>query len=395
MGGVRVFGGCRGRVSLAVAALALALAGVPGAAAATPECAGSIADIVGSAGPDHLVGTAGDDVIWGGGSDDIIEAGPGNDLVCGGPGADRLRGGTGRDTLLGGGGADDLDGGRGDDVVIGGPGDDHLVGGAGADHLLGGPGSDHLAGDEDGDLLEGGGGNDGLVGGAGGDYCDGGRGSDSAGECEQVAATEAGQVPEPLLQPGPHQVALTFDDGPSGTYTAQILDILAAYGVPATFFVVGRRAAARGDLLQRMVHEGHSVQNHTYDHYQLIGLSDSAIRDQISRTSRVIEEAAGVAPRCLRPPYGVTDDRVRAIAADLGLTTLLWDVNPADQGDSGWILEETGGGDILLLHDLGGWVTVNALPAIIEGLRAEGLEFVPLCSVPGAPPRVAGRSSGP
>jgi peptidoglycan/xylan/chitin deacetylase (PgdA/CDA1 family) len=70
-------------------------------------------------------------------------------------------------------------------------------------------------------------------------------------------------------------------------------------------------------------------------------------------------------------------------------------VNPPDQGSSSWILAGTGGGDILLLHDTGGWATVNGLPAVIEGLRARGLEFVPLCTVPGAAPRQVGRNVGP
>jgi len=198
-------------------------------------------------------------------------------------------------------------------------------------------------------------------------------------------------VPQPLLQPGLHQVALTFDDGPAYAYTAQILDILARYHVPATFFVVGRRAAAYPDLLARMVQEGHSVQSHSYDHWQLTGLSDAAIRDQLDRGSQVIEDITGVAPRCVRPPYGAVNDRVLAVAADLGLATILWDVNPVNESNVARILANTDGGDILLLHDNGGAATVGALPGIIEGLRARGLEFVSLCSVPGLAPRQGSR----
>ncbi len=141
-------------------------------------------------------------------------------------------------------------------------------------------------------------------------------------------ATEVGQVPEPLLRPGPHQVALTFDDGPAGTYTEQILDILARYDVPATFFVVGGKAAARPDLLRRMAAEGHSVQNHTYSHAWLTRYSDAAIADQLTRASDVIEEVTGAAPACFRPPFGAVSDRVRRVAAGLGLATIMWDVDP-------------------------------------------------------------------
>jgi len=388
------------------ACAAVALGGIP-ATAATPGCAGKAATIEGSAGPDRLVGTAGDDVIWGGAGGDDIAAGPGNDIVCGGPGADRLRGEKGRDALFGGDGADTLAGGSGADTLGGGPdddvlrgdagndaiagadGDDSLDGGPGRDSLRGGRGADHLDGGEGDDTLAGGGAADELWGGAGVDACDGGIGADWASGCEQVGATETGQVPWPLLQPGPHQVALTFDDGPAEPSTARILDILARYGVPATFFVVGRRAAAHPDLLQRMVQEGHSVQNRTYDHLQLLWRPDSVVRDQISRTTAVIQAATGVTPQCLRPPNGVFDDRVPVIAAELGLATVLWDVNPPDQSAVPWILTGTEGGDILLLHDTGGWATVNALPAVIEGLLARGLEFVPLCLVPGTAPRLS------
>jgi peptidoglycan/xylan/chitin deacetylase (PgdA/CDA1 family) len=392
---------------LGLAAAPLAAAGGP------PLCSGHPATIVGTASADHLQGTIHDDVIWGGSGDDRIDSGPGNDLVCAGPGNDGLFGEGGRDTLLAGGGADTIDGGSGDDAVFGGPGPDRLLGGSGADHLAGadgddtldgGPGTDALHGGSGADVLEGGGDGDALRGGEaddkldggdGVDGCDGGPGRDRAASCEQVAGTEEGQVPLPLLRPGPHQVALTFDDGPAYTYTEQILDILARYDVTATFFIVGRHGAAQRELLRRVAAEGHSVQNHSWDHYHLTRYSDAFVADQLVRTNQLIEEVTGTAPRCLRPPYGSVNDRVRAVAAGLGMATIMWDVNPSNWSHPGagsvayTVLHGTGGGDIVLLHDLGGPSTIGALPAIIEGLRARGYEFVPLCTVPGVAPRLA------
>jgi len=181
-------------------------------------------------------------------------------------------------------------------------------------------------------------------------------------------------------------VALTFDDGPSPAYTAQILTILERYGVPATFFVIGRQAFENPALLQRMTAEGHSVQNHTYGHYWLTRYSDGTVRDQLARGNQVIEQAAGESPHCFRPPFGAVNDRVRSVAAGLGLTSIMWDVDPWDWKRPGptavasHVLSRTGGGDIVLFHDTAGWSTIGALPAIIQGLRARGLEFVPLCS---------------
>lgn len=425
-------------------------AALPAAAAdPAPGCAGRLATITGTAGDDQLQGTSGDDVIVALGGSDHIAAGPGNDLVCGGPGSDFVSGGGGADILLGAAGDDILNGGdgpdhlsggpgadllvgeRGDDRILGGRGDDVLRGGDGADHLHGedgfddlragdgddvarggndddiidgGPGADDLHGGEgadrllgqegaDGlfgeagdDFLDGGDGDDLLRGGTGSDRTDGGDGRDDAAGSEAVTATEVGQLPRPLYRPGPTQVALTFDDGPSAAYTARILDILERYGVPATFFVLGGSAAENPQLLERMAAEGHSVQNHTYNHYWLTRYSDATIADQLTRTNEVIGKSIGQAPHCFRPPFGAVNDRVRAVAAGLALTSVMWDVDPWDWKHPGsaavtsHVLSRTEGGDIVLFHDTAGWGTIGALPAIIEGLRSRGLEFVPLCS---------------
>ena len=79
-----------------------------------------------------------------------------------------------------------------------------------------------------------------------------------------------------------------------------------------------------------MIDEGHSVQNHTYGHYWLTRYSDATITDQLDRASQVITDATGVAPHCLRPPFGAVNDRVRSLAAGLGLATIMWDVDPWD-----------------------------------------------------------------
>lgn len=396
-----------------LAALTLGTAPLAGAGG-PPLCSGRPATIVGTAAGDHLQGTIRADVIWGGRGADEIEAGPGDDVVCAGPGNDSVLGEGGRDTLWGGGGADTMDGGSSDDSLSGGPGPDLLIGGAGADQLAGaagndslfgglgadtlsgGPGADTLEGGAEGDTLRGGADADSLEGGDGADGCDGGPGRDSAAACEEVIATETGQVGEPLTRPGPHQVALTFDDGPAYAYTEQILDLLARYDVTATFFVIGRHGAAQRELLRRIAEEGHSVQNHSWDHYHLTRYSDAFVEDQLVRTNRLIEEVTGTAPHCLRPPYGSVNDRVRAVAAGLGMATVMWDVNPSDWAHPGagsvsyTVLHGTGGGDIVLLHDIGGSSTIGALPAIIEGLQARDYEFVPLCTVPGVAPRQTG-----
>jgi peptidoglycan/xylan/chitin deacetylase (PgdA/CDA1 family) len=421
----------------------------------SPMCGGRAATITGTVGNDTITGTperdvivakAGDDIIDGRGGPDLICAGPGADTVRGGSGADRLwgqegddflsgrggpdelNGGSGSNRLSGGNGPDLLYGGAGDDTLWGGPGDDRLYGLGGSDRLSGRAGNDELIGGEGDDILRGGEGNDTIHGapgrdvlhGEGGDdrlygeagddrlyggdgndilrghdgedLCDGGPGRDDAAACQQFLATEVGQVPIPTLRPGPTQVALTFDDGPSPAYTRQVLDILADHGVPATFFVIGRAAAENPELLARMAAEGHSVQNHTYGHYWLTRYSDATITAQLAQTDRVIEELTGEAPNCYRPPFGAVNDRVRSLAAAQGLTTIMWDVDPWDWKHPGsyavasHVLNRTTGGEIVLFHDTAGSSTIGALPSIIQGLRSRGLEFVTICADPIPPP---------
>ncbi|HSQ37780.1 MAG TPA: CapA family protein [Acidimicrobiia bacterium] len=134
--------------------------------AATPAawpslaCAGRVAGLVGTTGPDLLIGTPGDDVITGRGGDDTIQGLDGNDLICGGPGDDTLWAGPGLDQLLGG---------EGDDALYGGLSGDSLWGQAGDDTLSGGDGDDALWGHEGDDLLVAGSGVDRLWGGLGAD----------------------------------------------------------------------------------------------------------------------------------------------------------------------------------------------------------------------------------
>jgi peptidoglycan/xylan/chitin deacetylase (PgdA/CDA1 family) len=187
---------------------------------------------------------------------------------------------------------------------------------------------------------------------------------------------------------GHRQVALTFDDGPS-PYTSQVLDVLRRYDVPATFFVQGGLVAANADVVKRTVREGHSVQNHTWGHQVLVRLSDSAIRAELSRASVAIKLATGRWPTCYRPPEGVTNDRVRAVARSLGLgEEVLWNVDPSDylRPPSSTIASRViaaahGDGVLPVLHDGGGnrANTVGALPTIIETLTARGYHFVRLC----------------
>jgi peptidoglycan/xylan/chitin deacetylase (PgdA/CDA1 family) len=192
--------------------------------------------------------------------------------------------------------------------------------------------------------------------------------------------------------PGPGQVALTFDDGPDPTWTQAILDTLARYNVPATFFVIGSSVERYPELVTAMVNGGHSVQNHTWGHPYLTQFADDGIAGQLSGTDDVIEGIVGKRPTCYRPPYGAADARVDAVAASVGLTKVMWNVAPNDylspppQAIVDNVVARAGvlgpaSPLVVVLHDGGGnrQATLDSLPGMIEALSAAGYSFVSVC----------------
>lgn len=185
-----------------------------------------------------------------------------------------------------------------------------------------------------------------------------------------------------------HRVALTFDDGPNPHATPAILDTLQREGVRATFFVLGRHADRWPALVRRMADEGHQVGNHGYLHRKLHRRSPGYVRADLMRGAAAIERASGVRPRVFRAPHGFRSPWVTPIAASLGQRTIGWSLGVWDSARPGTgeivrrALEGMRAGSILLLHDGDGYdaegdrmQTAEALPRIIDGLRARGLHF--------------------
>ena len=207
----------------------------------------------------------------------------------------------------------------------------------------------------------------------------------------------------PLYSGNPHlsEIALTFDDGPNPPYTSQILAILQQYGVPATFFVIGSQAAAHPDLVQQESRQGNSVGNHTWTHpLDLTTLPPKEVRAQLQSASDEIEADTGLSPTLFRPPGGNFNGEVQSLAASLGLSTILWNVDPRDWSRPGTdkiiqnILDTTHNGSIILLHDGGGdrSETAAALPTIITTLEQRGFQFV---TIPRMMQNLPPRGTGP
>lgn len=207
----------------------------------------------------------------------------------------------------------------------------------------------------------------------------------TTGEENQTTGDES--QPRPTATGVP--VYLTFDDGPDPTFTPKVLDLLAAHGATATFFVQGSQVAAYPDLARRIAAAGHSVQNHAWDHPRLTELgTDQVINSQLLPTNQVIASATGTTPTCLRAPFGATDPTVNSAAATAGLDVVGWDVNPADYDDPGaaqiaaGVLSSLAPGSVVLLHDGGSGdrqQTVDALATLLPEMATRGFAPQALC----------------
>jgi peptidoglycan/xylan/chitin deacetylase (PgdA/CDA1 family) len=192
----------------------------------------------------------------------------------------------------------------------------------------------------------------------------------------------------PRLAPVDHgprdrrRVALTFDDGP-GRLTEALLDVLAAHGARATFFVLGCRLEGREALLRRQAAGGHELGLHAWRHEPLAGRAGTALRD-LARARAALRRAAGVRARLFRAPYGAVSPGVVGAARLAGMTTIGWDVDPRDYeapGADAIAARVLGGvrpGSIVLLHDDRRALepTVAAVARVVPALQRDGYEFV-------------------
>ena len=125
---------------------------------------------------------------------------------------------------------------------------------------------------------------------------------------------------------------LTFDAGYEAGYTASILDTLAKHNVKAAFFVVGTYLETSPDLVCRMVEEGHTVANHTYHHYDMSQISDTAsFREELESVEEAFRELTGQEMEKLyRPPQGKFSEPNLKMAQELGYTTVFWSLAYVD-----------------------------------------------------------------
>jgi peptidoglycan/xylan/chitin deacetylase (PgdA/CDA1 family) len=184
-------------------------------------------------------------------------------------------------------------------------------------------------------------------------------------------------------------VALTFDDGPGAEGTPSVLEVLAELDVTGTFFFTGEQVRENPSVARDVAAAGHQIGVHGDRHRNLLRVGPRALAEDLDRAQRTIADVTGVIPTRYRPPYGILNAAALAICADRGWEPVLWTrwgrdwrARATAAGIAGEVTRDLSGGEILLLHDadrysaVGSWqATLGALPAIVEAVRAGGLDF--------------------
>ena len=188
------------------------------------------------------------------------------------------------------------------------------------------------------------------------------------------------------------QVALTFDDGPYGAPTQEIVDILKKENVHATFFMMGKNVEKYPHLAKEIAQNGNSIGNHTYDHPRnLTQMSSTQLNEEISKTDRAIASSTDIHTKLFRPPYDRLTNALRKKMEAKGYTIVLWNIDPKDwdyANSPSSLIEQTIFTNekptmVIVMHDGRDTQinyprnnTIDALPVIIHHLKQQGYTFV-------------------
>ena len=179
-------------------------------------------------------------------------------------------------------------------------------------------------------------------------------------------------------------IALTFDDGPHPLFTVSILKSLAEYNIKATFFITGKDAEEHSELVQKIIHEGHEIGNHSFSHKSLIFRSIIFIINEIEKTDKILKNLGVKGEIYFRPPYGRIGAIARMVLRKMRKKIILWDNGPKDfkclscEEVVDKVLKKLKPGSIIVLHDGGGVdrsITVKAVDMLIPEILKKGYKF--------------------
>lgn len=183
------------------------------------------------------------------------------------------------------------------------------------------------------------------------------------------------------------EIALTFDAGGEAAGLKELLDLLSRERIPATFFVTGRWTQEHPVAAQMLARSGHRIGNHSWAHPEYTRLADDVLLKDLARAEELLQQVYAQPVRPLfRAPFGDRDDRVLRLLCEKGYRSIYWTVDTLDSMEprktaafiAARVLSKTDAqlaGAIVLSH-VGYPETVQALPAVVAGLRARGFRFV-------------------
>jgi peptidoglycan/xylan/chitin deacetylase (PgdA/CDA1 family) len=179
-----------------------------------------------------------------------------------------------------------------------------------------------------------------------------------------------------------NQVAITFDDGPNNEFTPQVLNLLKRYNANATFFCIGKHIKENPELLKKIIAEGHVVGNHTYTHDEKFGFFKTKnVIAELLETNTIIKKLTGLETKLFRPPFGVTNPRIKKAIFGTDLQSIGWSVRSLDTTSKSSrsiiksIQKKVKKGDVILLHDTSS-KSIEVLEQLLVILKEKQMESV-------------------
>ena len=195
--------------------------------------------------------------------------------------------------------------------------------------------------------------------------------------------TEQKELPIYSVDTDKKQVSISFDAAWGDEQTHTLLDILKEHNVKSTFFLVGDWVDKYPDDVKDIYDAGHDIGNHSDTHPHMTEMSTEEQKNQIKACNEKIKEITGKEPKLFRAPYGDYNNTVVQSVKSLNMYCVQWDIDSLDWKDPSpsemvnRIVPNLQNGSIILMHN-GAKNTPEALPMIIEAVKEEGYEFVPL-----------------
>jgi peptidoglycan/xylan/chitin deacetylase (PgdA/CDA1 family) len=179
-------------------------------------------------------------------------------------------------------------------------------------------------------------------------------------------------------------IAITFDDGPVQNNTQEILCVLRAENVKATFFCIGNRIAGNENIIHKIIDDGHIIGNHSYSHHFWFSIfSSKKIKDELNQMDEELKKVIGLKPRFFRPPYGVTNPNLKNAILSANYYVIGWSVRSMDtviKSENKLLNKICKGikpGAIILFHDTSA-TTLKILPEFLKQVKLRGYNIASL-----------------